>query len=216
MNAVTIEAQTHGRYLIDVPSGPGPFPLLVGFHGYGESAATMMDILRRVRGDGSWIAVSVQALSRFYNRSDIAIVASWMTREDRELAIADNIRYVSAVIANVRATQPANGRLVYVGFSQGTAMAYRASAFGPRADGVIVLAGDVPPDVVPRAASLPAILMGRGAADQWYTEQMASADRQVLENAGIAVESFLFEAGHVWDPMFIARASAWLDSLALA
>ena len=174
-----------------------------------------MDELRRIRGDRPWLAVSVQALNRFYNRSNNTIVASWMTREDRELAIADNIRYVGAVIADVRTTQPANDRLVYVGFSQGTAMAYRAAAFGPRADGLIVLAGDVPPDVAPRAAWLPPVLMGRGASDQWYTEEMASADRQVLEQAGSRFENFVFEAGHLWDPTFVARASAWLDSLGL-
>lgn len=215
MIARTLPAQTHGRYLIDIPSGTGPFSLLVGFHGYGESAAAMMDELRRIRGDRPWFAVSIQALSRFYNRSNNTIVASWMTREDRELAIADNIRYLSAVIADVRATQPANDKLVYVGFSQGAAMAYRAAAFGPRADGVIVLAGDVPPDVAPHAASLPSILMGRGTADQWYTAEKASADRKVLEQAGSRFESFEFEAGHDWDSTFIARASAWLDLLGL-
>jgi predicted esterase len=199
--------------LIDVPSGAGPFSLLVGFHGYGESAAAMMEEVRRIRGDRPWLAVSVQALNRFYNRSNNTIVASWMTREDRELAIADNIRYVTAVVADVRTSQPANDQLVYVGFSQGTAMAYRAAAFGPRAAGLIVLAGDVPPDVALHAASLPSVLMGRGTADQWYTDEMASADRKVLERAGSRYESFEFEAGHVWDSAFVARASAWLDSL---
>ena len=213
MIARTIPAQTHGRYLIDVPSGAGPFALLVGFHGYGESAAAMMDELRRIRGGRPWLAVSIQALNRFYNRSNNTIVANWMTREDRELAIADNIRYVDAVIADVRATQPAKDTLVYVGFSQGTAMAYRAAAFGPRANALIVLAGDVPPDVAPRAASLPAILIGRGRTDHWYTEAKAAADHQVLEGAGSRFEDFVFEGGHVWDSTFVDRASAWLDSL---
>ena len=58
----TIPAQTHGRYLIDVPAGPGPFPLLIGFHGYGEGAGAMMEELLRIRGERQWLAASVQAL----------------------------------------------------------------------------------------------------------------------------------------------------------
>ncbi len=34
----TIAAATHGRYLVARADGPGPAPLLVGFHGYGEHA----------------------------------------------------------------------------------------------------------------------------------------------------------------------------------
>lgn len=209
----TIPAQTHGRYLIDVPAGPGPFPLLIGFHGYGEGAGAMMGELLRIRGERPWLAASVQALNRFYNRSSDSIVASWMTREDRELAIADNLTYVTAAVADVRANQPADDRLVYVGFSQGSAMAYRAAAFGPAADGLIVLAGDVPPDVAPLARKLPPILMGRGTADHWYSEEKAIADQDVLKRSNATFESVVFDAGHVWDWTFIARASSWLEAL---
>jgi predicted esterase len=92
-------------------------------------------------------------------------------------------------------------------------MAYRAAAFGAPASGLIVLAGDVPPDVAPRAAALPPILIGRGTTDHWYTEAKAIADREVLAGAGARVESHEFDGGHVWDSTFIARASAWLDTL---
>ena len=71
------------------------------------------------------------------------------------------------------------------GFSQGVAMAYRAAALVQRpCDGVIALAGDVPPDVAPLAASLPKVLLGRGTEDKWYTAEKAAKDRAVLEGAG--------------------------------
>ena len=62
---------------------------------------------------------------------------------DRELAIDDNRAYVRSVVAQF----PAPAQLVFLGFSQGAAMAYRAAA-GSNATGVIALGGDVPPDVV--------------------------------------------------------------------
>ena len=42
--------------------------------------------------------VSVQGLHRFYQRRTNEVIASWMTRQDRELAIADNLAYVEGVI----------------------------------------------------------------------------------------------------------------------
>lgn len=209
-----IEALTHGRYLVDRPAGGGPFPLLVGFHGYGENAEEMLDELVRVRGDRAWLVVSVQALHRFYNRSNETVVASWMTRQDREHAIADNLAYVRSTLHAVKRQYPANDVVVFAGFSQGVAMAYRAAAFAGPAEGVIALAGDLPPDVAPEAASLPPVLIGRGEADQWYTASKASSDLESFARAGLQPAVHVFAAGHVWDESFRHRAGQFLDSIA--
>src|SRR2546421_299213 len=142
----TVEARTHGRFLVRVPRIAGPWPLLVGFHGYGETAGDHMDALQTIPGTDQWLLVSVQALHPFYTRSE-RVVASWMTRDDRALAIADNLDYVGRVLERLRTAHPASGTLVFSGFSQGGAVAYRAASTY-RADGVIILAADVPPDVI--------------------------------------------------------------------
>src|SRR5918995_2156077 len=152
----TIEVRTHGRYIVEPRDESAP--LLVGFHGHAQSAEIMLENLRWI-GEG-WSLVSVQALHRFYTkRGDV--VATWMTKQDRELEIANNLAYVWSVVERVRREYSVRRPLVLAGFSQGVAMAYRAAAAG-ECDGLIVLAGDVPPDVVPRAAMLPPILLGRG------------------------------------------------------
>lgn len=216
-----IAATVHGRYLVDRPAGEGPFPVLAGFHGYGESAARMLAVLRRLRQDRSWLLVSVQALHPFYTRGG-EVVANWMTSEDRELAIADNIAYVGAALAQVWRDHPVSSTLVYAGFSQGVAMAYRAAAFAaahaaiPPPAAAILLAGDVPPDVAPVAHRLPRILLGRGATDQWYTREKADADLQVLAGAGVTPLVHVFDGGHEWDDTFVEAARAWLDEVAAA
>lgn len=210
-----IATTTHGRYLVETPAATGPYPLLVGFHGYRENATIHLDILRAIVAQRPWIVVSVQALSRFYANGETEIVGAWMTRQDREHAITDNLAYVAAVVAAVRAAHATHDAVVYAGFSQGSAMAYRAAAFAaPRATGVIALAGDVPPDVRPVAATLPPVLIGRGTGDQWYTETVARADLEHLTGAGVAVSEHVFDGGHVWHPSFIQRASRFLDGLA--
>ena len=210
----TIAVRTHGRYLIDARRDA--VATLVGCHGYQESAAIHLDVLRRIAGERRLNLISIQALNRFYTRAN-AIVAGWMTSEDRDLAIADNIAYVAAVLAEVAGESGITRPMIYVGFSQGVAMAYRAAAFVQRpCDGVIALAGDVPPDVAPVAAGLPPILLGRGRADKWYTDDKAAADLAVLRGAGVTVAEHLFEGGHEWDESFIVKAGEFIDELSAA
>ncbi len=210
----TIAVRTHGRYLTEARAGA--LATLVGFHGYQENAAIHMEVLRRMVGGRAVNCVSIQALNRFYTRAN-TVVAGWMTGEDRELAIADNIAYVAAVLSEVAGDTGLTRPLVYCGFSQGVAMAYRAAAFIERpCAGVIALAGDVPPDVAPVAAGLPVTLIGRGATDAWYTAEKSAADLATLRGAGVAVAEHVFDGGHVWDDSFVARAGAFVDQVIAA
>lgn len=214
MNTRTISTGTHGRYLVDIPEPSRG--TLVGFHGYQENAAITFDVLRQIAAGRSIGLVSIQGLHRFYTRTN-DVIASWMTKEDRELAIADNVAYVANVLAAVADEYGVTRPLIYAGFSQGVAMAYRAAVFGQRhCDGVIALAGDVPPDVAPLASSLPKVLLGHGKEDKWYTEQLAAKDRAVLQSAGVTVIEQVFDGGHAWAPEFIARAGTFVDELLLS
>jgi predicted esterase len=204
----TIAVRTHGRYLID--SRAGAVATLVGCHGYQENAAIHLGILRRIAAGRAINLISIQALNRFYTRTN-TVIAGWMTSEDRELAIADNIAYVAAVLDEVAGEAGLGESLFYCGFSQGVAMAYRAAAFVSRpCAGVIALAGDVPPDVAPVAAGLPAVLLGRGTEDAWYTTDKAAKDLAVLRGAGVTVDDHVFAGGHVWDETFITRAGRFV------
>jgi predicted esterase len=208
----SIATQTHGRYLVDIPEGSRA--TLVGFHGYQENAAICFDSLVKIANGRPIGLVSIQGLHRFYTRSN-SVVAGWMTKQDRELAIADNTAYVAKVLSAVATEFALNRPLIYVGFSQGVAMAYRAAALIQRpCDGIIALAGDIPPDVAPLAAGLPRVLLGRGTEDQWYTPQKAAADLAIL-GPTTPVTEYVFEGGHVWDAGFIARAGAFVDELSI-
>jgi predicted esterase len=205
----TIRASTHGRYVVDIPELSRA--TLVGFHGYKENAATQMDVLRRIRGDRPIGLISIQGLHRFYGRGG-DVVASWMTKEDRERAIADNVEYVGKVLTMVADEFGLARPLIYAGFSQGVAMAFRTAAFVQRpCDGLIVLAGDVPPDVAPLAGALPAVLHGRGDKDELYPAGQAATDLALMRAAGVAVEQCIFDGGHEWSPVFIEKSAAFVD-----
>ena len=222
----TIAAATHGRYLVVPPTDPLPDPggpayghtaprLLVGFHGYAEPAAAAMERLQSIAGSGEWLLVAIQGLNRFYRGRSQDVVAGWMTREDRELAIADNIAYVSNVLDAVAREWGGEERLVFVSFSQGAAMAYRAAcASVRRVSGVITLGGDVPPEL-DRAAlgRIPAVLIGRGSRDEWYAAPKLEQDAQRLREAGVEVSAIPLDAGHEWTTAFADAAGAFLKRL---
>ena len=220
----TLSASTMGRYLVEPASRPVPLgdtPLLVGFHGYGQNAEMLMEDLRRIPGAAGWTLVSVQALHRFYNTKTQVVVGSWMTSLDRDQAIKDNLAYVGSVIAELRAglrpelgAEMGGGKLVFAGFSQGAAMAWRATARFSPCDGLIVLGGDLPRDVAEAATlTLPPILLGRGDRDTFYTADQLAKDLTVIEARGLQVETLRFEGGHEWHPSFLDAAGRFLERI---
>jgi len=196
METHNIETKTHGRYLVKRGASQR---LLIGFHGYAENADKHLGELEKLGLD--WTLVAVQALHRFYTRGDENVVASWMTRQDREDAIADNLDYVRRV---VDAMAPYD-TLAFAGFSQGVAMAYRAAS-RIACSGVIALGGDLPPDVPNLAVP---VLIGRGEHDGWYTDEKLKKDLKFLPHASTCV----FDGGHEWSDDFRRAAGEFLRRL---
>ena len=208
----TIAASTHGRYVVAPSPAAGQSPLLVGFHGYAESAEMHLERLRAIPGADRWLIVSVQGLHRFYRGRSQDVVASWMTRQDRELAIADNVSYVASVVDRVSREWAAGQPLIFAGFSQGVATTFRAAAASTRGvSGVVALGGDVPLELdQPALARIPAALIGRGADDEWYAPAKFAEDLQRLMAAGVDVRPIEFDGGHEWSADFNRAAGEFL------
>ena len=211
----SIATGMHGRYLVVPPASAGPAPIVMGFHGYAEGAEAQLERLRAIPGAERWLLVSVQGLNRFYQRRTNDVVAGWMTRQDRELAIADNLAYVAGVMDAVGREWPGAPRVVLAGFSQGVAMMFRAAAAAVRpVDGVVAVGGDVPPELDRAAlARVRAALVCRGARDEWYTAATYDNDVRRLRDAGTDVRPLLFEAGHEWSDDVVRAASLFLHEL---
>jgi predicted esterase len=208
----TIETPTHGRYLVSRGAG-GPASLLVGFHGYAERAEDELARLRSIPGVDHWTAVSIEGLHLFYRRGFSEVVASWMTRQHRELAIADNIAYVSNVIQRVAADSPLETPIVLTGFSQGVSMAFRAAVHLNRpVRAVIACGGDTPPELdATELARIPAVLIGRGVRDDLYGPEKLASDERRLRAAGVSVEVATLDAAHEWTSEFSQICARFLS-----
>ena len=209
VRTLSIAAPTHGRVLVrDVGSPRG---LFVGFHGYMETADIQMERLAAVPGADEWTLVSVQGLHRFYRGRTQDVVAGWMTRQDREDAIADNIAYVDNVIDFTRTgSEP----IVFTGFSQGVATAFRAAVRGrSSAKGVIAVGGDIPPELLADSGSrFPRALLMRGKTDDYYTAGKLAADVAALRARGDEPESLTYDGGHEWTAEVADAAARFLAS----
>ena len=186
--------------------------LLLGFHGYQENAHVQMERLAAIPGAERWTLVSVQGLHRFYRGRTNDVIASWMTREDREAMIADNIAYVDAVVESVGdSSMP----IVCAGFSQGVATAFRSAVRGHTgAAGVIAVGGDVPPELFADVTvRFPPVLLVRGARDEWYTQPKLEADVTALLARHVSVQSLVIDGAHEWNAAVSDCAAAFLVSV---
>ena len=186
--------------------------LLVGLHGYMEDAETQMARLESIPASDKWTLVSIQGLHRVYRGRSEQIASGWMVRQDRDVMIADNIAYVDAALASLEPR--GDEAIVFAGFSQGVAMAFRAAVRGRHpAAGVIAVGGDVPPELLvdPRSR-FPRVLLMRGSREDWYTDEKLRADEAALTARGVHITTVVYDGGHEWTDAVSAACAEFIAS----
>jgi predicted esterase len=188
--------------------------LWIALHGYGQLARDVLEGIRPLAMPGRLLAAP-EALSRFYveapgrgGHGEALVGGSWMTREDRDSEIADQIRYLDLVLDELRHRAP-SAAVTLLGFSQGVATAWRWAALGQATLARIVLWGTVPPEEVD-----PARIRGRhpearihlvgGARDTYAPPAAMARAAERLRAAGLAVEEHRFDGGHRFDDATLA------------
>jgi len=181
-------------------------------HGYGQLAAKFLEPFAPLAAPWRRI-VAPEGLSRFYlDRSRVGVNtqagvgATWMTREDREHEIVDQIAYLDALLDHLLpAASSSHVRLCVLGFSQGVATATRWLVRGGRvrADEVVLWAGSVPADVDPsnlagRLAGAP-VVFAVGTRDELASWAAADVEVARFNAAGIQARLVTFNGGHRLD-----------------
>ncbi|MEJ6776184.1 MAG: hypothetical protein QNK85_02525 [Crocinitomicaceae bacterium] len=92
-------------------------------HGYGQLAKFFIEKFKGLNQD--LLIVAPEGMHRFYRKGNSGRVgASWMTREAREIDIADNMDWLTALDKKICKKYPIKKRLL-LGFSQGGSTAAR-------------------------------------------------------------------------------------------
>lgn len=211
--------RTARYYVVDgVDGGPDDAirDLWIVCHGYGQLARTFVTPFEKLAAPWRRV-VAPEALSRFYtdasrkpSDSEPRVGATWMTREDREREIDDQVSYLDALLDHVRPRPAGSGvRLRVLGFSQGVATVVRWLDRGRvRADEMILWAGSFPPDVdvTTFAARIggAAVVFVVGARDELTPWAGADVALRRLIDAGVAARLVTFEGGHRLDDATLA------------
>ena len=171
-------------------------------HGYGQLAGRFLRHFATL-ADAPRLVVAPEGLSRFYLEGDARdkVGASWMTREDRLTEIDDYVHYLDVVFSEVTQERRPPGGIHELGFSQGTATAFRWLVLGrARAQRLILWGGEVPPDLdLVRARERwadTAVVFVAGSGDRFITPKILARDEQRLKEHEIRYEIERFEGGH--------------------
>lgn len=196
--------------------------LWLACHGYGQLASRF---IRRfnVLDNGRRLIVAPEALSRFYlsggtgpHSHEDRVGASWMTREERDAEIADQVTFLDMVLETaLRGRERAAVRVIALGFSQGAATVCRwAARTAIPPDELVLWGGGVPADLFAgegRAglARAPLTLVA-GDSDPVVNEDRIGIHRDQLEKAGLAYRFVSYGGGHEIDGATLSGLAAGL------
>jgi predicted esterase len=176
-------------------------------HGYGELAAAFAARFAPV-DDGTRLIVAPEGLSRFYHAPPAApapptpgtVGASWMTREDRESEIADQVAYLDAVHGDIFARVPRDSvRLTVLGFSQGVATVCRwLTRSRTPIDRLVCWAGTIPDDTLAHLRGSPLTVV-TGSRDIYAPPDRVIEIAGQLTAAGLQFRHLEFTGGHRLD-----------------
>ena len=200
------------RYYVIGKPGELVRDLWIMCHGFAQLARDFASPLEPLADDTRLIVVP-EALNRFYldshpMRTKVSRMgATWMTREDRDADIEDNVSYLDALYEHVLEELANEGaerdrmRVHALGFSQGVATVSRwAARGGAVVDHIVAWGHGFPADVNLRALAehRPGIALDivYGTRDRWLAPEAIAAQLAMLEASGVPHRVRTFNGGH--------------------
>ncbi len=200
MHQKNITVPKTARYFILGEAGKEIESVWFVCHGYGQLASQFLKKFL-VLENGKNLIIAPEGLHRFYwEKFSGRVVASWMTKEDREEDILDYVNYLEMVYEEVMqmlAHRPV--RIIMVGFSQGTSTVCRWITSKKRSfDSLVLWAGSVPPELEFSKEQFAAIKMHYvvGDNDEFIKEEQLRSLKEVLSSKGLSFEMHQFKGKH--------------------
>jgi predicted esterase len=167
-------------------------------HGYGQLASYFIQNFAHLQNENTLI-IAPEGLHRFYwEKFSGRVVASWMTKEDREIDIQDYINYLDMVYEEVmQSLNKAPVKLMMLGFSQGTSTICRwIAAKKLPVHRLLLWAGSLPADIDFSHFKSFKIYFFAGDEDEFVKqEQLEETEKQLLSN-GLSYEIIRYHGKH--------------------
>ncbi len=207
------------HYLLHVPPGDGPLPLLIAMHGYAGEMRGAMRMARAIE-DRRWAVASLQGpyphLVQPKDRSGpLGYGFGWVTNFDPAEGIALHVDAITRLVDRLAAEGTVDpARVFLLGFSQSVAISLRVAFMCPGGvRGVIGLCGGIPGDWARseeyHAADVDVLLVG-GTRDPGYPPDMMERNAEALRGRARSVELLLQDIGHEYPRAANPAIAAWI------
>jgi predicted esterase len=164
--------------------------LLVVLHGYGQLAEFFIRKFKDISDD--FLVVAPEGMHRFYlNGTSGRVGASWMTKEDRESDITDNLNWLTQLFTELT-KQKTFEKTILLGFSQGGATAARwFYSQKVQFDQLILWASVFPPDLEkPQINSNSNNYFVIGTEDEYYNAEARMSEMEFYQKIGFQTLQF--------------------------
>jgi predicted esterase len=212
INSLHLAIQKTARiYQLGEP-GPQNQEIWIVLHGYGQLAKFFLYKFITLHSTYRYI-LAPEALSRYYLDPHYSRVgASWMTKEDRNTDIDDNMRYLDTLFqTHIQPHLLPHTKIILLGFSQGAATAWRwVRHSGIHFHAVILWAGNIPYEFT----NLPPInqlFLVYGTEDTIVPPTKFQNLATDLRNNGLPLQLIAFKGDHTIDAKTLSELAAQLQ-----
>ncbi|MAZ50532.1 MAG: phospholipase [Flavobacteriaceae bacterium] len=198
----TLQIEKKARYFQLGNPGNDTSIVWVVLHGYGMLSEFFIQKFKKLENKNTLI-LAPEALNRFYIDTNYGRVgASWMTKDERQDDIKENIKYLNSLMDQIIKEIGHNRfKINVLGFSQGGATACRwLFKSGLKFENLIMWAGDIPKDTLTEENRLKwndmntHLVMGK--KDELINEEMKAKFLKLVTDYKLDYKLTLYDGDH--------------------
>jgi predicted esterase len=200
MKKINIKTTKTARYFILGNLSDSTEEVLIVLHGYAQLAHYFIKKFNFL-SNKKRVILAPEGLSKFYWQGmNGRVVASWMTKEDRQNEIKDQITYLDKIYLTIKKKSP-EATITVLGFSQGTATLCRwLAASEYKVQRILLWAGGIPEEVMEspfiQHTHFEIII---GDQDEFIPKEHIEIMEKSFNENGISFDLTLFEGKHSID-----------------
>ena len=198
----TLQIEKKARYFLLGNPGNDTSIVWVVLHGYGMLSEFFIQKFKKLENKNTLI-LAPEALNRFYIDTNYGRVgASWMTKDERQDDIKENIKYLNSLMDQIiREIGHNRFKINVLGFSQGGATACRwLFKSGLKFENLIMWAGDIPKDTLTEENRLKWSDMSThlvmGKKDELINEEMKAKFLKLVTDYKLDYKLTLYDGDH--------------------
>lgn len=171
------------------------------FHGYGQLAEFFIRKFNPFFSSNRLFVAPEGTNYAYLQNFQGRVGANWMTKHERETAIANNHRYLDGLMESILQSYSVFPKINILGFSQGAATATRwASRWSEKVEHLVLWAGGFAHDLEFMEAkekfSLTKFTIVLGKQDSMITQESLEKQGDLVKNLEKTAEIIHFEGGH--------------------